>query len=383
MTTTTSAGLSPIGALLGLDAQYTRQYIIYRVELRERKMRFCCLLRVLNLLAMIAVACAWTERIRGSLRPHRSNPRSGSELAGSKAVVDEPYLFNGTVSILDRGPNHLVVSKPPSVLCHRSDWSGSGKKRSAKQRGPPEVPMLQRAREAVGERVNLVHRLDRGASGCLLMSFAGSDENGGNATAVLQESMTRTSSSHKTYLALVRGEGILKGRDFRQEGWFEVSRPIKNEAGTLKNATSYFRFIAGQGNENGALEDVPRASLVLARIKTGRWHQIRKHLNGLSHPIIGDSTHGNSKTNREWRQKWGLEPERTCLHLLKLELPATPFTPNGISVVDALPPDMTNMLRDHFPPEFLETAETVLNEEGLTLRIDKRPDIVPVSFTIS
>eukprot|EP00536_Pseudo-nitzschia_multiseries_P012866 jgi/Psemu1/320350/estExt_fgenesh1_pm.C_5120017 len=261
---------------------------------------------VLRLLAVIAAAGAWTERL---------------SFAGSEQAIDEPYVFNGTVTILDRGTNHLVVSKPPAVLCHRSDWSGSGKNRN--KRGPPEVPMLQRAREAVGERVNLVHRLDRGASGCLLLSLAKSDHGDGNATAVLQESMTQSSSTHKTYLALVRGEGILKERDFRTEGWFEVSRPIKNEAGVLKNATSYFRFIVGQGS--GDQGDRPRASLVLARIKTGRWHQIRKHLNGLSHPIIGDSTHGNSKTNREWREKWGLQPERTCLHLLKLELPPTPF----------------------------------------------------------
>ena len=249
-----------------------------------------------------------------------------------------------------------------------------------KKEGPPDVPMLQRAREAVGERVNLIHRLDRGASGCLLMSFAGSDDNGGNATAVLQESMTLSSSTHKTYLALVRGEGILKGRDFQKEGWFEISRPIKNEAGVLKNATSYFRFIAGQDNGNGTRDDRPRASLVLARIKTGRWHQIRKHLNGLSHPIIGDSTHGNSKLNREWKEKWGLQPERTCLHLMKLELPATPVTPNGISVVDAVPPDMTNMLKHHFTPEFLGDAERVLNEEGLGLHAGQIPDVVPISF---
>jgi 23S rRNA-/tRNA-specific pseudouridylate synthase len=241
--------------------------------------------------------------------------------------------------------------------------------------------MLQRAREAVGERVNLIHRLDRGASGCLLMSLAESDKDGGNATATLIETMTRSSSTHKTYIALVRGEGILKGRDFRQEGWFEVNRPIKNERGNIKNATSYFRFIAGQGNENGTL-DRPRASLVLARIKTGRWHQIRKHLNGLSHPIIGDSTHGNSKLNREWKGKWGLLPERTCLHLLSLDLPPTPITPNGISAIDAIPQDMVEMLQKHFSQEFLDDAERALKEEGLCSDPENDPDVVAINFAV-
>jgi len=302
---------------------------------------------------------------------------------GSNHGEDEPYFFNGTVTILDRGENHVVVSKPQGVICHRSDWSGSGKRKLSKNTGTPEVPMLQRAREAVGERVNLIHRLDRGASGCLLMSLAKSDKDGGNVTATLQESMSLSSSTHKTYIALVRGEGILKGRDFRREGWFEITRSIKNEAGNIKNATSYFRFIAGQGNENGTRDDRPRASLVLARIKTGRWHQIRKHLNGLSHPIIGDSSHGNSKTNREWKDKWGLQSERTCLHLLKLELPPNPVTPNGISVVDALPQDMMDMLQKHFLPGFLNDAEKALNEEGLCLNSENNPDIVAVNFVIS
>jgi len=352
------------------------------------------LLSVLFWSAATAVVCGLTKQMGVSICPHRSHSlvectrksvRKRSPIVGSMGLnfcEYEPYIFNGTVSVLDRGANHLVVSKPPGVLCHRSDWSGSGRKILSKSTGTPEVPMLQRAREAVGERVNLIHRLDRGASGCLLMSFAKSDKEGGNATATLQESMS-ISSTHKTYIALVRGEGILKGRDFRQEGWFEITRPIKNEAGTFKNATSYFRFIAGQGNENGARDDRPRASLVLARIKTGRWHQIRKHLNGLSHPIIGDSTHGNSKTNREWKKKWGLQSERTCLHLLKLELPPTLITPDGISVVDALPQDMMDMIQKHFLPEFLNDAEKALNEEDLYLNPENDPDIVEINFALS
>jgi 23S rRNA-/tRNA-specific pseudouridylate synthase len=240
--------------------------------------------------------------------------------------------------------------------------------------------MLQRVREAVGERVNLIHRLDRGASGCLLFSFARCDENGGNVTAVLQEAMM--SSSSKTYLALVRGEGILQGRDFRKEGWFMVNRPLKDESGNLKSATTHFRFVAGQDNDNGTLEDRPRASLVLARIETGRWHQIRKHLNGLSHPIIGDSSHGNSKTNREWREKWGLPAERTCLHLLQLQLPPTPVSPDGISVMSPVPQDMMTMIQEHMLPEVVEEARIVLQQEGLSMDSSRETECVNVRLEI-
>ena len=37
--------------------------------------------------------------------------------------------------------------------------------------------------------------------------------------------------------------------------------------------------------------------------QTGRWHQIRKHLNGLSHPILGDA-HGDSRVNHWWREEF-------------------------------------------------------------------------------
>ncbi|KAG7364539.1 pseudouridine synthase [Nitzschia inconspicua] len=292
--------------------------------------------------------------------------------------TDGPFLFNGTVAILEKGEHYVVVDKPSGVVCHHSDWSGSRKRKRLDRQ--PEVPMLQRAREAVGERVNLIHRLDRGASGCLLLSLAKSDENGGNVTAILQDTMMKRTT--KTYLALVRGEGILKGRNFRKEGWFRVDRPIKDELGTLKNATSYFRFIAGQDNANGTLVDRPRASLVLARIETGRWHQIRKHLNGLSHPIIGDSSHGNSKTNREWRERWGLIPERTCLHLLHLQLPSTEACPQGISVTSSVAPDIMHMLQNHFLPDVLEEALTSLREEGLSLESSQESTVVEIQLEL-
>jgi 23S rRNA-/tRNA-specific pseudouridylate synthase len=307
---------------------------------------------------------------------------AAASTTSSESISDEPFVFSGTVDILDRSEHHIVVSKPPGVVCHHSDWTGSRIKSKKKRGLAPEIPMLQRVREAVGERVNLVHRLDRGASGCLLFTFAKSDEGDGNATAILQQAMA-SSTSTKTYLALVRGEGILKGRDFRKEGWFEVTRPLKDESGNLKNATSYFRFIAGQDNENGKLTDRPRSSLVLARIETGRWHQIRKHLNGLSHPIIGDSSHGNSKTNREWREKWGLQAERTCLHLLQLNISSTPLIPSGISVTSTVAPDMMKLLTENFLPDVLREAEDILRAEGLSLQSDEEIVSVPITTTVN
>lgn len=283
--------------------------------------------------------------------------------------------------------------------------------------------MLQRVRDAIhdidsrGQRddepsprmrkVNLVHRLDRGASGALLLAFADDDEqreNQKSSTATLIEAMA-SPESIKTYVALVRGEGILHGVDFKQLGWFEETRAIKDESGQEKNATTWFNFVAGQPEASDDGIDRPRMSLVLARPKQGRWHQIRKHLNGLSHPILGDTTHGASKVNREWKERRNMPggecwtvlilinctrhhilseiariihfhslifcslwnqclTERICLHLARLQLPPTEAAPEGIDVSSPIYEDMLKMLRD-YAPDVLEKSLHVLQEEGI------------------
>ncbi|KAL7560659.1 hypothetical protein ACA910_001341 [Epithemia clementina (nom. ined.)] len=312
------------------------------------------------------------------------------------------------VSILDQGDHWLVVAKPPGVVCHHSDWTGS--------RSRNEDPMVQRVRRTLGgRRINLVHRLDRGSSGCLLMTFAeegssiGDDEEDeifaendsslndvptqyNNSTHALSVALKRKyPETNKTYIALVRGNGMLQGRVFAEEGWFKVDRPIRNVRGTVKEATTWFRFIAtGQEVADAwvaeQLEgsdkkyDSPaealkylsppitiRASLVLARPETGRWHQIRRHLSGLSHPILGDSTHGVARLNRELRDQYGLPHERTLLHLAKLQLPPIEhYCPDGINVTCPLHEDMWTLLQTHFP-HLWQQAQPILEEEGLDL----------------
>ena len=301
---------------------------------------------------------AWTSFYQPR-RPRTSSAAAVSPFLQASTKKQDGVVVEGNVTILDQGPNHVVVYKPPSVVCHHSGWTGS--RCSRDKDGLPEIPMLQRIRNALGRKINLVHRLDRGASGCLLCSFA-DDDKMYDSTKLLIDAM---SEANKTYVALVRGEGILHGEDLKTKGWFPITRPIKNERGVVNNATTYFRFVAGQENGGGTIER-PRASLVLARPQTGRWHQIRRHLNGLSHPILGDSTHGSSKENREWKRR-GMPGERLCLHLAELELPATAACPDGIHATCPLPDDMMELLEVYLP-NVLNEALPILEKEGIFLQ---------------
>ena len=70
-------------------------------------------------------------------------------------------------------------------------------------------------------------------------------------------------------------------------------------------------------------------------------------MNGLSCPIIGDGTHGNTKVNRMWRER-GFKAERFGLHLLRMKLPETENVP-GINVVADVPEDLKEMWKVHVP----------------------------------
>lgn len=309
---------------------------------------------------------------RSSVMQFDSNQIEATTCVGSQTTASELSSSSfPPLEILDQNEHYLVANKPASVVCHHSEWTGS------RGKAEPDIPMLQRVREQTGRRVNLVHRLDRGASGCLLMTYADVEDNkdkddvrksninSTEATAMLSGAMADKATCTKTYIALVRGEGMLRGTDLKQLGWFLVDRPIKNEKGEEKNASTWFRFVAGQDNGAGTL-DRARASLVLARPETGRWHQIRKHLNGLSHPILGDTTHGSSSVNREWRERRGLPWERTCLHLSRLKIGPTEVCPDGIDVSCKLAPDMMQLLHEHLPA-VLDAAAQILQDEGIQL----------------
>ncbi len=187
----------------------------------------------------------------------------------------------------------VAINKPNGLLVHRS--------RIASQE---TVFAMQLLRDQLKKRVYPVHRLDRKTSGVLVFAFS-------SEMAKLIQQSFKEQILRKKYLAIVRG-------------WFpgaiEVDYPLTNDRGKTQDAVTFFRALKrtelpipfGQHLTS-------RYSLIEACPKTGRMHQIRKHLNHLRHPIIGDRPHGCNKQNRLFKERWGMTT--TLLHAAELHLP--------------------------------------------------------------
>jgi len=212
--------------------------------------------------------------------------------------------------LLYRDAHLAAFEKPSGLLVHRG-W------------GDDAVTALDLARDALGTYVYPVHRLDRGTSGVLLFALDAE-------TAALTQAAFERGEVQKTYLALVRG--VPPEADL-------IDHPIpRREGGPRVPAVTAVRRLAVATSDAPELSpEVRRASLVEARPRTGRLHQLRRHLKHRSHPIIGDANYGKGALNRCFREEVGLA--RLALHAARLCLPH-PVTGAPLDLRAALPEDL-------------------------------------------
>ncbi len=209
----------------------------------------------------------------------------------------------GPLGVLYRDEALIVVDKPSGLSAHRG---------LADERGDY---VLTRVRDFVGRPTYLVHRLDRATSGAIALVLDP------RLVAPLARAF-QEGRVHKRYLALARG--VLPPYVSVD---YPVPRSLAKGAERLPARTELFL--------RGVYAD--RYSLVEAVPHTGRYHQIRRHLKHLQHPIVGDTTHGDGKENRLFRERFGLM--RLALHALALRLPH-PVSGALLELYAPLPPDL-------------------------------------------
>lgn len=170
-----------------------------------------------------------------------------------------------------------VVDKPAGLMVHDS----------ALARGETEFA-ADRLRVQFGKPVFLVHRLDRATSGCLLLAF-----DADTASALGRQVMA--GGLAKTYLAVCRG--------WPPSAW-TVDHALDGGPGKPRKKPAVTRF------RRLARTELPwpatgfatsRFALLHAWPETGRFRQIRRHLKHVSHHLVGDSSHGDGRCNRQFR----------------------------------------------------------------------------------
>jgi len=196
--------------------------------------------------------------------------------------------------------NYLIaVNKPHNILIHKSHYARNLK-------GPTLLDELL-AQEGVA--FYPIHRLDYKTSGVLLLCKK-------KEYVVKFQELFDKNKIQKTYRAIVRGFAPEK---------LTIDTPVKN-ADTLKYKDALTELkLLGQVSLDIPVHPYPgsRYSFVELSPKTGRMHQLRIHMNKISHPIVGDYKYGDRFHNRMFENE--LSCENMFLHAFSVNF-THPFT---------------------------------------------------------
>ncbi|QFU02227.1 Ribosomal large subunit pseudouridine synthase C [Halomonas sp. THAF5a] len=213
-------------------------------------------------------------------------------------------------SVLVEGRDWLVINKPSGLAVH----GGSGVKIGL-------IEALRQVREDL-DFLELVHRLDRDTSGCLLLAKSRP------ALLALNESL-KHHKMDKRYLALVAGRWPAR-RDFvsARLDRYELGNGERRVRVDAAGKVARTRF--------AVRETFDKVTLVEAEPVTGRTHQIRVHAAHAGHPLLGDDKYGSRESQR---LAAGLGVSRLFLHAASLTFPE-PTSGRPVQIKAPLPDDL-------------------------------------------
>lgn len=226
----------------------------------------------------------------------------------------------------------VAINKPSGLLVHRSPIDRHETRFA-----------IQLTRDQIGQRVYPVHRLDKPTSGVLLFALD-------SDTARLMTAQFSAGQVQKTYLAVVRGylpaRGIIdyplvEELDAIADADADPDKPAQAAITHYRClATTELPFAVGR-------YPTSRYSLAELQPKTGRKHQLRRHLKHIFHPIVGDTTHGDGKHNTLFRQQFACQ--RLLLHAQQLQFTHPYQAQQCIHLKALLANDMQDLLAKLFP----------------------------------
>lgn len=223
------------------------------------------------------------------------------------------------IEVVHEDPHLLVVDKPAGLVVHPGAGRPDGTLVNGLLARYPELASVGRP-----ERPGIVHRLDRGTSGLLVV--ARSPE----AHPALVEALA-AHRVEREYLALAWGEleaaaGLVDAPIGRSAG--DPTRMAVRQDG--KPARTAYRVQRRFG--------APAAtSLLECRLETGRTHQVRVHLQAIGHPVVGDERYGGLRPSLQVARPW--------LHARRLAF-SHPVTGAPLSFESPLPADLAAVLAD-------------------------------------
>jgi tRNA pseudouridine65 synthase len=198
--------------------------------------------------------------------------------------------------ILYKDESIVVVDKPAGLEVHPRE-SGEGKARRT---------CLSILTKQLQQKPYPAHRLDRATAGVLIFSL-------NSEIAAKVQKQFQESSVEKIYYCVARG-------------WIpenlSIDTPLKDENGAPLIAKTHIEVIAHAeiSVPCGRYETI-RLSLLRICPETGRFHQIRRHLASISHPILGDPRHGDKKLNRIFSNHTQIKRLLLQAHSLRISHP--------------------------------------------------------------
>ncbi len=208
-----------------------------------------------------------------------------------------------TLAILYQDEMLIAINKPAGLLVHRSEIDRHETRFA-----------IQLLRNQIGQHVYPLHRLDKPTAGVLLFGLTPDI-----ARRMMEQFANH--SVHKRYLAIVRGyteEAAVVDYPLKEELDKMTDRQAQQDKPAQPAVTEYHRLATVELPYAVGRYSSARYSLLRLTPRTGRKHQIRRHMKHIFHPIIGDTSHGDGKQNDFFRQQFNCH--RLLLAATELEI---------------------------------------------------------------